>query len=45
MNDEKKATVKFTKPHRHGGKDYKSGDSIDVTTREKEKLKNAGVIG
>ncbi len=45
MTDEKKTTVKLTKPHRHGGKDYKAGDSLEVTEREKEKLKKAGVIG
>lgn len=45
MTDEKKITVKFIKPHRHGGKDYKAGDSLKVTAREKEKLKKAGVIG
>ena len=45
MTDEKKTTVKFIKPHRHRGQQYKAGDSLEVSAREKEKLKKFGVIG
>jgi len=41
---ETKTEVKFKKPHRHGGVDYKAGDKLEVTAREKEKLQKVGVI-
>ena len=36
--------VRFTRPHRHRGKDYKAGDTAHVTARERDKLAKLGVI-
>ncbi len=36
--------VTFTKAHRHGGKDYKIGDTAQVTAKAREKLRKRDVI-
>ena len=43
---ESKGKVKVTleRPHRHAGKDYKPGESIEVTVAQAIRLEKYGVI-
>ncbi len=37
-------TVRFVRPHRHAGRDYRPGDTARVSRRALEKLLRFGVI-